>query len=124
MSSGRLIRPWADAPAVIRATTARARATGVFIVVDWPEQEDRAMAKPGRNDACPCGSGRKYKKCCEAKTSSARSSRVLMLVVGASVVAAIAVAVASFTSERGASSVRVWDPAHGHYHDANGVQVP
>ena len=22
------------------------------------------MAKPGRNDPCPCGSGNKYKKCC------------------------------------------------------------
>ena len=21
-------------------------------------------SRPGRNDACPCGSGRKYKKCC------------------------------------------------------------
>jgi len=21
--------------------------------------------KPGRNDPCPCGSGKKYKKCCE-----------------------------------------------------------
>ncbi|MGE9896430.1 SEC-C metal-binding domain-containing protein, partial [Anaerovoracaceae bacterium SGI.195] len=20
--------------------------------------------KPGRNDPCPCGSGKKYKKCC------------------------------------------------------------
>ena len=81
------------------------------------------MAKPGRNDQCSCGSGRKYKKCCEAKTTSARSSRVLMLVIGASVVAAIAVAVASFTGER-SGSVRVWDPAHGHYHDASGVHVP
>ena len=25
------------------------------------------MAKPGRNDPCPCGSGKKYKKCCLAK---------------------------------------------------------
>ncbi len=25
------------------------------------------MAKTGRNDPCPCGSGRKYKKCCLAK---------------------------------------------------------
>ena len=25
------------------------------------------MAKPGRNDPCPCGSGDKYKKCCLAK---------------------------------------------------------
>jgi tetratricopeptide (TPR) repeat protein len=22
------------------------------------------MAKPGRNDPCPCGSGKKYKRCC------------------------------------------------------------
>ncbi|HJS73853.1 MAG TPA: SEC-C metal-binding domain-containing protein, partial [Vicinamibacteria bacterium] len=22
------------------------------------------MARPGRNDPCPCGSGKKYKKCC------------------------------------------------------------
>lgn len=82
------------------------------------------MAKPGRNDQCLCGSGRKYKKCCEAKTTRARSGRILMLVVGASIIAAIAVAVTSFTGEGGSASVRVWDPAHGHYHDASGVQVP
>ncbi len=33
------------------------------------------MSKPGRNDLCPCGSGKKYKKCClprdEAKARSA-----------------------------------------------------
>jgi uncharacterized protein len=28
--------------------------------------EVRAGAKVGRNDPCPCGSGRKYKKCCGA----------------------------------------------------------
>ena len=28
------------------------------------------MTKVGRNDPCPCGSGKKYKKCCLAKTSS------------------------------------------------------
>ena len=27
----------------------------------------RAVAKVGRNDPCPCGSGRKHKQCCEAK---------------------------------------------------------
>jgi uncharacterized protein YecA (UPF0149 family) len=26
-------------------------------------------ASAGRNDPCPCGSGRKYKKCCWLKTS-------------------------------------------------------
>jgi len=27
----------------------------------------RAVARVGRNDPCPCGSGKKYKKCCYAK---------------------------------------------------------
>ena len=25
------------------------------------------MEKTGRNDPCPCGSGKKFKKCCESK---------------------------------------------------------
>lgn len=25
------------------------------------------MKKTGRNDPCPCGSGKKFKKCCESK---------------------------------------------------------
>jgi len=82
------------------------------------------MAKTGRNEPCPCGSGKKYKHCHESKTSATRSSRVLMVVVGAAVLAAIAAGVASFTSDGRSPSTRVWDPTHGHYHDANGVQVP
>jgi hypothetical protein len=82
------------------------------------------MAKPGRNEPCPCGSGKKYKNCHESKTASSRTSHILMVVVGAAVLAAIAAGVASFTGERGRSATRVWDPVHGHYHDASGVQVP
>jgi uncharacterized protein len=36
-------------------------------VMDWIRKKDAADAvkmRPGRNDLCPCGSGRKYKKCC------------------------------------------------------------
>ncbi len=29
-----------------------------------PKPVSRAVPKTGRNDACPCGSGKKYKKCC------------------------------------------------------------
>jgi SEC-C motif domain protein len=29
-----------------------------------PETEVRGHPKVGRNDPCPCGSGKKYKKCC------------------------------------------------------------
>ena len=27
----------------------------------------KAKAEPGRNDPCPCGSGKKYKQCCAKK---------------------------------------------------------
>ena len=30
----------------------------------------RAVEKVGRNDPCPCGSGKKFKKCCEAKAAA------------------------------------------------------
>jgi uncharacterized protein YecA (UPF0149 family) len=29
---------------------------------------------PGRNDSCPCGSGKKFKKCCSGKDSDTRAS--------------------------------------------------
>ena len=82
------------------------------------------MAATGRNDLCTCGSGRKYKKCHATKTASARQSRVLMIVVGLFVVGALAAGVVSFRADSSGGGVRVWDPAHGHYHDANGVHVP
>ena len=33
------------------------------------QQVVRGTAKVGRNDPCPCGSGKKYKKCCGAQGS-------------------------------------------------------
>ncbi len=32
------------------------------------------MSKPGRNDPCPCGSGKKYKKCCLPQAEAARTA--------------------------------------------------
>ena len=81
------------------------------------------MAKPGRNDLCSCGSGRKFKRCHGAKKEN-RSSIVLAFVIGAVIVAAIVTGIASFNGQSSPSGVRVWDPVHGHFHDANGVQVP
>lgn len=34
--------------------------------LSWPETVRREYPKVGRNDPCPCGSGKKYKKCCGA----------------------------------------------------------
>jgi hypothetical protein len=73
------------------------------------------MAKPRRNDACPCGSGRKYKKCCALKER--RTSSALVLAVGGAVLAAIIIGLVQFTSEREtAPAGRVWSAEHGHYH--------
>lgn len=82
------------------------------------------MSKPGRNDLCPCGSGRKYKKCCEGKQRAGANSHLMLFLVGGAVLAAILVGIASFTDDRAAGPTRVWSTEHGHYHDANGVAVP
>jgi tetratricopeptide (TPR) repeat protein len=34
------------------------------------------MAKPGRNDPCPCGSGKKYKKCCLTNEQAAEREQL------------------------------------------------
>lgn len=43
------------------------RQDGRWLYVDGqvnPRQAPRQVAKVGRNDPCPCGSGQKFKKCC------------------------------------------------------------
>ena len=34
------------------------------------------MARPGRNDRCPCGSGKKYKACCLTRDEAAEHERL------------------------------------------------
>ena len=43
-----------------------AKPTGEGAVGDEPQKRMpvRKKKKPGRNDPCPCGSGKKYKNCC------------------------------------------------------------
>jgi SEC-C motif-containing protein len=45
-----------------------------------PPLDAPTAVRPGRNDSCPCGSGRKYKQCCldkdEAKLREARAKVV------------------------------------------------
>lgn len=50
------------------ATTGYARMGRIFYQAlmeeDTPEEKPPARPKVGRNDPCPCGSGKKFKKCC------------------------------------------------------------
>ncbi|MCC6988483.1 MAG: SEC-C domain-containing protein [Acidobacteria bacterium] len=74
--------------------------------------------KVGRNDLCACGSGKKFKNCCEGKSPSARSSNVLLIVVAAAVIGGIAAGVLSFreSASAGPAPGKVWSPEHGHFH--------
>ena len=72
------------------------------------------MSKTGRNDLCHCGSGRKFKKCHGAKGATAASGNVMLLLVGAAVLAAIVVGIASFTGDSASAPTRVWSTEHGH----------
>lgn len=74
--------------------------------------------KPGRNDLCSCGSGKKRKLCCDAKPANQRTSWVLMAVVAAAIIGGVAAGVLGFRESSSATPMpgKVWDPAHGHYH--------
>ena len=73
-----------------------------------------AAGKVGRNDPCPCGSGRKFKQCCAAKAE--RKSRFGLYAVVAVLVAIAGVIAYTFTVDGGSGPRQVWDPVHGHYH--------
>jgi hypothetical protein len=73
--------------------------------------------KAGRNDACPCGSGKKYKKCCELKAPKARGNMLMLIVVGLLTAAGVVTGITAFMSDRDvARPGGVWSAEHGHYH--------
>jgi hypothetical protein len=74
--------------------------------------------KAGRNDLCPCGSGKKSKRCCQAQPKNGLSSKVLLGLVLAVIVGAVIAGVASFndTPTAGPLPGQVWSQEHGHYH--------
>jgi Flp pilus assembly protein TadD len=43
-----------------------------------PPSDAAETAKPGRNDPCPCGSGRKYKFCCAVAGPAARKDPAIL----------------------------------------------
>ena len=74
--------------------------------------------KIGRNAACPCGSGRKYKHCCLQKQSRGRLRQKLLgafilVVLGGGALAAL---VSFIQSDSESGSRRVWSEEHQHWH--------
>ena len=68
----------------------------------------------GRNDPCPCGSGRKYKQCCALKKE--KLSPASLVAIAAAVLAIVVAVLYNFSGDRTSGSRQVWDPEHGHYH--------
>lgn len=81
-------------------------------------------AKVGRNDRCPCGSGKKYKNCCESKKT--KLTMAGRLTIGAIVLAAGVLAYFLLNApQRDGSGLagrqscppgQVWSAQHGHCH--------
>jgi hypothetical protein len=77
--------------------------------------------KIGRNDACSCGSGLKYKQCCEKRLDKkTRTPMILGLALAALIAGGITMAFMTppDMSDAQAPPGKVWNEAHGHFHDA------
>ena len=77
------------------------------------------MVKAGRNDKCPCGSGKKYKQCRAAKQAQAWTGRVMMGMVLVMLLGAVYAGITAVTSDPSSATGgpgKVWSPEHGHYH--------
>lgn len=74
--------------------------------------------KPKRNDPCHCGSGKKYKNCCQDKDQSQLSSKLgLIGVVIAVIFGLVIVAIAlSGGGPQDCPAGTVWSDAHQHCH--------
>jgi len=81
------------------------------------------MAKVGRNDPCPCGSGKKYKNChqlIEQQESKNKGLFVAILLIVFLIIGAIGI---YFNSQSASSAPgqapagKVWSEEHGHWHD-------
>lgn len=82
--------------------------------------EGATLSKIGRNEPCPCGSGSKYKHCCQVKNE--RRSQLISRGLAVALVVVIAVAALALLiglragDGDGAPPGQVWSEEHGHYH--------
>jgi len=76
--------------------------------------------KIGRNEPCPCGSGKKFKKCCEGKADASakmRSRGLVAVLIVVLLIVVVSVVIELRSDDVPVQTERVWSPEHGHYHD-------
>ena len=74
--------------------------------------------KPGRNELCHCGSGKKYKSCCQAKENSPMKSNWTLIAIGIAVLFGLIMAWSSLTGgdQPDCPPGTVWSESHQHCH--------
>lgn len=74
--------------------------------------------KPNRNDPCSCGSGKKYKNCCQNKDESQMSSKIGIIGVVIAIVIGLIIVGMSITGgeSRDCPPGTNWSSAHEHCH--------
>lgn len=71
----------------------------------------------GRNEPCPCGSGKKYKQCCLAKGPASSLQFKLMLGAGGIILlVCLVLLISSIRNFEPGSGNRVWSEEHQHWH--------
>lgn len=100
--------------------------------------------KTTRNEPCPCGSGRKYKNCCQAKDAAkaapgirSKATGWIFWLLGAFGLLALVLIVGPFSANQPTGNAggvpgaqapgpapagKVWSAEHGHWHDVPGTQ--
>jgi hypothetical protein len=74
-------------------------------------------AKVGRNQWCPCGSGRKYKHCHGVRSEQmSLGLKIALLVAAGAVLAGVLMGISSFNTEPSSPTGGVWSEEHNHYH--------
>ena len=76
--------------------------------------------EPGRNDPCPCGSGLKYKNCCQDDSAGLLSSTWTAVLIAVALIVGLFVIGQSFFGTNSAPVDcpvgQVWSESHGHCH--------
>lgn len=75
--------------------------------------------QPGRNDPCHCGSGKKYKNCCQGKDASSFMSKSGMIATLIVIIAGLVIVGYALSGDGGQPDCphgTVWSDAHQHCH--------
>ena len=83
------------------------------------------MRKIGRNEACHCGSGKKYKNCHQKIDVQKEATNKNTLIAGVVILIIVLAGIVLYLNSQSSNDApgdapagKVWSSEHGHWHDA------